>query len=104
MLLLACERLEVIANETPEDITICVGMLDRARVVRVRPLHYLLKVDRCGLATLFASAVGCPSELTAVVIVAFLPPLFSIGRQCSKILYSSSCLAMQLPLLKLVRG
>ena len=47
MLLLACERLEVIANETPEDITICVGMLDRARVVRVRPLHYLLEVDTC---------------------------------------------------------
>ena len=47
MLLLACERLEVIANETPEDITIRVGMLDRARVVRVRPLHYLLEVDTC---------------------------------------------------------
>jgi hypothetical protein len=34
MFLLACdERLEVTASETLEEITICVGMLDRARVV-----------------------------------------------------------------------
>jgi hypothetical protein len=60
MFLLACERLEVTASETLEEITICVGMLDRARVVR--PLHYLLKVDRYGFAALFASVVCCPQR------------------------------------------
>jgi len=35
MLLLAYERLEVTANETLEEITIHVGMLDMARVVQV---------------------------------------------------------------------
>jgi len=35
MLLLAYERLEVTANETLEEITIRVGMLDMARVVQV---------------------------------------------------------------------
>ena len=35
MLLLAYERLEVTVNETLEEITIRVGMLDMARVVQV---------------------------------------------------------------------
>lgn len=86
MLLLACERLKVIANETPEYITIHVGMLDRACAVQVRPLHYLLEVETCVFATLFARGVDCPNKSTIVVILAYLPPL------------SSSCLAMQLPI------